>query len=292
MTLGAFSAVALLALVWADGVGAEPVALRYQREAGAEGCPDEAWIRRAVASRLGADPFEPAAPVKLSARLFGAAPGLRAVLEVQRPHQPVARRELSSAVGDCQELSGALELAIAIAIDPQRWSRGISHSTARPRIDLFGRGLGSHGLSPLPVPGAALELSLQWPRFRLGLEGRVDLRGRALLDGGRISSSVLLATLLPCAELGRLGLCGAFTAGGIQVTGEWPGNAVRQSGPLLLAGARVDWTVRLTDRVRFRPSASLQAVLTRTTVCSGPVQVWVTPPFAATLAIGFGGPLF
>lgn len=118
---GAARGVVLAAMVLfvSSGGAAQPAGrLVYQRGAGAESCPDEAALRGAVASRVGADPFEDATRPTYSVtiglegeRLVG-----RVVL-VDASGLTKGVRELS-AEGDCAELVDGLSLALSLAINP------------------------------------------------------------------------------------------------------------------------------------------------------------------------------
>src|SRR5689334_10126408 len=100
--------------------GARQVALSYVREAGVDECPDERWIRQAVTSRLGFDPFADDAEVRVEAKISSDARGLVGTLGLtDRSGARLGKRELRSDARDCLELSSAMELAISIAVDPQ-----------------------------------------------------------------------------------------------------------------------------------------------------------------------------
>src|SRR6188768_3765956 len=73
---------ALAPLLGSSQVWAFPSArLEYTREVGAESCPDEAALRRAVADRLGYDPFDASAPELLRARVTASDGRFSALLE-------------------------------------------------------------------------------------------------------------------------------------------------------------------------------------------------------------------
>jgi hypothetical protein len=117
---------ALVALGVAREASAQRAAFRLsvERAAGAEPCADEAILRASVRERLGYDPFSDRATHSIllqfqrqnrgySARLLVASPG-RA-----RP----AQRRLTSRARACTNLSDAVALAMAIAIDPDAVAR-------------------------------------------------------------------------------------------------------------------------------------------------------------------------
>lgn len=288
------------------------VVLTYEVEPGAQGCPDEKWVRQAVSARLGYDPFHSGAGAKIEARIRNADKGLAATLEVTTPEgKPAGRRQFTSTTGDCLELVSAMELAIAIAVDPQYLSRPVpvdqpTPTPAQPspvppatpapvaapstplefqaRLGAFG----SAGLGPTIVPGLSLQLAVRWPRFSIGLDGRADLADSIGVGTGRVWTSTLLGCVVPCFHVSRFGICGVLSAGAMQVTGEI-GPTRRETSPLVLAGARFKADIALSSLISLQPFIDVQAVLTRVTVLSGSTPVWVTPPVAGAtgLAIAF-----
>lgn len=292
------------------------VALTYVVEPKLKTCPDEKWVRQAVAARLGYDPFHSGPGTKIEARIRSEDKGLGATLEVTTAEgKPAGRRQFTSATGDCLELVSAMELAIAIAVDPHYLSRpapveatveqpppapppATPLATPAPVVNAppstplefqaqLGA-LGSIGLSPSVVPGVTLQLSLRWPRFSLGLDGRADWAGSMNVGTGRIWTSTLLGALVPCGHFGRFAGCGVLSVGAIQVTGEIA-EARRETSPLVLVGGRLKADFALSTRISLQPFLDVQAVVTRVTVLSGTQPVWVTAPVtgAAGLTVGF-----
>ena len=113
--------VAVLAIASVSSADVARPLARFSYSAPVEtNCPDESEIRRAVAARLGYDPFSP-----------DAAHSISAVIAVQDHHQLKGQVELRDRTGrvtgtrslastrDCRELASAMELAISIAVDPK-----------------------------------------------------------------------------------------------------------------------------------------------------------------------------
>lgn len=290
------------------------VRLSYVRDSGAEQCPDERWIRQAVTARLGFDPFKDDADVRVEARVSRASKGLAGSISVtDTSGKSLGRRDLTSVTGDCLELASAMELAIAISVDPQYLSQPAPLPPPAPAplapvvpapvavqvpaaavvtsaAPDFHAGVGffaSGGISPFPVPGLVLHASLRWSRFILGLEGRADLGSSVSLGGGKIGSSVLLGSIVPCVRLGPAAVCALASFGALQVTADLVVPTHRESSPLILAGTRALVDIRLSQMFSLQPFAEVQAVLTRTTVRWGDQPVWTTFPVtgAAGLAL-------
>ncbi|HEY3356649.1 MAG TPA: hypothetical protein VGQ83_25585 [Polyangia bacterium] len=106
--------------------GAEPAPVRlvFERGPGAEHCPAADALRAGVAGRLGRDPFRADAPRLVRAVIARTGARLAATVEVRGADgKPVGQRAFRSRNNDCVELAAAVELAIAIAIDPFALSR-------------------------------------------------------------------------------------------------------------------------------------------------------------------------
>jgi hypothetical protein len=113
----ALGLVALLAAVGsAAGSARRQVQLTYERTGAAQRCPDEQYIKDAVAARLGYSPFSADAGTVLRAALSSRGKVLVARLE-KEVDGGSASRELTSGSGDCAELLSSLTLGLSIAID-------------------------------------------------------------------------------------------------------------------------------------------------------------------------------
>ncbi|MGC4070338.1 MAG: hypothetical protein QM784_37880 [Polyangiaceae bacterium] len=98
--------------------------LVYARAPDAETCGEEAALRKAVAHRLGYDPFVANAENTVVAELRGDGEGLRArIFVIERGNAVGGARELVSPTKHCDELMLATALAISIAIDPESIDR-------------------------------------------------------------------------------------------------------------------------------------------------------------------------
>jgi hypothetical protein len=282
---------------------AEPrlISLQYIREKGAENCPDERWIRQAVSARLGFDPFRADASTRIDARMSPAPKGMNgSLVVVDAAGKRLGRRELVSEHGDCLELASALELAITIAVDPQYLvakpraplqppppapellpASEPPPAPSRPWVQELEGGpsaFATAGLAPNATAGVAIGTRIRWTRWSLGVEGRVDFLSGTPFGLGRVDSMVMVGSVLPCVHVSPLGLCGIFSAGALQVTGDFSSVPFRQSSPIVLAGGRAELQLRLAPRAALKPFVEVQAAVTRTTVYSGQDVVWVTSP--------------
>jgi hypothetical protein len=108
------------------GVLASPQARLVYGRAGAavDRCPDEAALRRAVAARIGYDPFFPSSPIAIVATFTAKNDLLIAHIRlIDEQGNAKGVRELHAAKLDCQSLFETVALTISIAIDPQALAR-------------------------------------------------------------------------------------------------------------------------------------------------------------------------
>jgi len=99
---------------------AEPVRLQWVRLDGADACIDSATLEARVQRRLGSDPFDPRASRSIEGLARRSGHVWRAQIVVRAhpndPNPPL--RALESTAADCDSLSDAVVLAVALAIDP------------------------------------------------------------------------------------------------------------------------------------------------------------------------------
>ena len=143
----------LLLLQPTRGVAGVSSRLIYGRPPDVRDCPDEAALRRAVAERLGYDPFVAQARTTVVAEVFRDGGILKA-----RAHwmgeDGITRgsRELVSDGNDCKELVSALALAVSIALDPIA-STGAPPPSPEVAVPVdAGSAPGSDDVDPAPTP--------------------------------------------------------------------------------------------------------------------------------------------
>lgn len=281
------AAIAVTAL--ARDAAASPTArLVYVRGAGAESCPDEPEMRRAVATRLGYDPFRPLASTTLTAevrREKGVFRGLVKLVDdagVER-----GARDLESRAADCRDLTTAMALSMSIAIDPLSLMRPspppdaeVAEAPVSPVPDLplappatddrrvtvprpppgdplrLGFSLATHaafGIAPAPSLGFRLAAEIGTRRLSLGLEGRLDLPASAeTAEGGRSRTSLSGATLVPCVRLPFAWACGVLLVARVDAEAV-DVTSPRSEGFLFLgAGARLVTAIPLAQDFSLR----------------------------------------
>lgn len=94
---------------------------RLQLETPEDGglCPGAQTLRDLVAGRLGRDPFDDEASVRIEVSVTRADGGLSARVELRDADgETLGTRELSASLDECEDLLGAASVAIALALDP------------------------------------------------------------------------------------------------------------------------------------------------------------------------------
>jgi hypothetical protein len=92
--------------------------LSYERGPGAEQCPEEAALRRAVAARLGEDPFDPRLSRTFRLAIVSDGARLRGSVVLEANGVAEGRRELDAPQEACAELLEAMALAVSLTINP------------------------------------------------------------------------------------------------------------------------------------------------------------------------------
>ncbi|MGH7434421.1 MAG: hypothetical protein ACRENE_01970 [Polyangiaceae bacterium] len=303
----------------AGQAGATPTArLVYSRAVGAESCPDEASLRKAVAARIGYDPFFAWAPKTIVASMapdpsggFVARVGL-----VDDRGTEHGTRDLRTP-GPCDDLLDTSALAIAIAIDPQSLApRPASDppapapatkptpapleivarpaaaearvpaapSPSRWAVEASAGAAATAGIAPAPAAGFGLGVAVASPRLSLGLEGRIDAPVSIPATGrGSVSSWSALGALVPCARAGPLLACALAQVGVLQASSQ--GVEIEHGSTLLwlAAGLRLGVEVPIEKATRLRIHSDFLADLDPPVLRLSGWPAWTAPPLAATL---------
>ncbi len=205
--------------------------LVYVRGEGAESCPDEPEMRRAVATRLGYDPFRPLATTTLTAEVKRDKGVFRGrVRLVDDAGVERGARDLESRADDCRDLTTAMALSLSIAIDPLSMMRAprpepdpappdpvaapqppVPEPTPEaapvardapvapvagpppdpPRLVLGAGGHVAIGIAPAAAIGLRVSSELLTRRWSIGVEGRFDLPTSASTSEGGRSQTSL-----------------------------------------------------------------------------------------------------
>jgi hypothetical protein len=235
-------------------MGAPSARLTYVREPGTEACADEEELRRAVAARLGYDPFFAWAPVAVVAHVRRESGAYRAeVTLVDEQGVSRGKRTLSSEGDDCAPLVGALALGISLALDPLSLARKPDTAEAspaptpapvdavaptapagngaelprlpaeRPAANAASRWRGWAGLAVLGASGATpgfafgglVRAKVEHGRLSLAVEAGLDAPTSASAPtGGTVRAWMAQATLLGCGRVWLMVVGCGFVTGG------------------------------------------------------------------------------
>jgi hypothetical protein len=119
LRLAATVVAGFVATISARQAHATPSAkLVYVRGPETAACPDESQLRRAVATRIGYDPFFATASKTVIAQISRVKTGYRGKIQIIGDDGVIrGERELATRGDDCSELISALALAVSIALD-------------------------------------------------------------------------------------------------------------------------------------------------------------------------------
>lgn len=276
----------------------------------AAGCPEQPALEAAVSARLGYWPFQAGASRRAEVRLKPQGVGLQGTLKLLEGDTSLGRRSFESAAGDCAELVSLLELALAIAIDPQAKFKppGPAEPEAQPSSPPprsmaapttaavpsatapspeetrspvhLSAGLSASlltGLSPTPTAGFGLEVALRWRALEVSLGGRGNLASVV----PQLETTSFSVSLAACGLLGYLSICGLGSGAVLQLTAP----ARRVSQPVALVGAQVGGRFEVLDRLWLLPFIQALGIPTRVSVVSGVEEVWTTPAVAISAGL-------
>ena len=311
-------ALLAFALLLSREAGAFPSSrLVYARGPGAESCPDQDAVRRAVSTRLGYDPFFPSSDKTIIARILRDPERLRGQVElVDEAGTQVGLREFTAKPAECEDLVRAMALAISIAIDPksaETYGQGPPDEPAptsepeapepalpaappipppKPAIQarppaespvVASLGLGAlsvFGVLPKTTFGLTAFGALRYQAWSLALEGEVDLPR----TDQSVRSSSWAVRLVPCWHLALAFACQVTAVRQLTATGTET-NANGGSSILLALGGRLGLELDLSHSFSGLLYADLLATPTPVTLKSQVSEVWTTPVLSGSLAI-------
>ncbi len=278
-------------------------------------------MRQGVAARLGREPFEPQAKRLLTIRLRATRPGYGVEISVYDSEgTEVGRRELQTKKNDCAELASAMQLAIAIAIDPLHTMPApafqptatvepspppVVHSppapsTASTQIQgpplpppapeqsgerhYIGAGLRLAASSePDPSMGLTIHYRRRMGTLSWGLEGRYDTANETDAKSGRIETSIWAASALLCLNRSALEACALASAGNLRGRGIGYSDARSFSNPYGAVGGRLAHAFPVQGNFAVELGAEALARLNTTTLYIDTDEVWTSSPLELAL---------
>lgn len=314
--------------------------LTYVRGDGAEACPDESELRRAVAKRVGYDPFFPWAERTVVAQIdttTGGSGFIGQVRIIDSRGKLLGERKLAR-ISDCAELVQSMALAISVAIDdldttsatagtptrtedepppiarqapgpvsdeapdPPERPPPSARPTPRMRWHLrtwLGAG-GTLGVAPSPSVGAVVGVAASASWFWLGIEGRADLPSRASIEptaGGRIATSLLMGSIVPCGFVRNVSpspyLCAVGSLGSLGAKSEDVSGPKSSNGRWLAVGGRAGLAITIAgDWLEVYGQFDAGATLTRHRLDLNGTEVYRVPAGSVSMGAGLAATLF
>lgn len=299
---------------------AQSAKLVYVRSGDGAKCPDEDVLRRAVAARVGYDPFFGVADRTVVVGMrTGANGGLVARIEiVDSESKSLGDHEITSEASDCRALFQSTALAVAIAIDPQALSPKSEPEPPRveptrpppedpapittptpatdmppkptsPRTDLDAAltTRGAVGIGPAPSIGVFASLGFATTRYSIAIEGGgYAPSSTAAPNGGRVHAWLVAGSVVPCLRVAIVGFCGVGTLGRLDGNGTDVSDPSSHASVFFALGPRVEARYDLSRMLALVGSVDALANLHRSTLRIGNADVWTAPIVAASVGAG------
>jgi len=165
------------------------------------------------------------------------------------------------------------------AIEPAR-----TPVTARAAIGM----VGGIGAAPVRNLGLTVAVGVRREALTIDLEGRADLPASIPLEVGDVSTSLLVASLVPCVHWRMIAGCAVVTAGALRAAGHGLVDSRQVTDPYLALGARLAAEVRMTGKLYLVAHADASAPMITTELRVGGEELWTTPPLSFLAGLGLG----
>ena len=146
--------------------------------------------------------------------------------------------------------------------------------------------VGGTGSEPNRDLGTEVRVAARRRNLSLAIEGRADLPASVSLPVGQVSTSLLVASLVPCAHWRLLAACGLVTAGVLRAAGHGLVDERQVSDPWVALGARVAAEMRVTSRLFVTAHADVATPLVETELKVGGADLWTPPPVSFLGGLG------
>ena len=293
------------------------VRLDYQRDASASSCPEEGTTRDAVAARLGRRPFSNDAARTIFVRLTASGTGFSVDITVENELGAIeGSRTLQTEHSDCGELAAAMQLALAIAVDPMHGSAlappppptpsplpspspsmqpaaivapppplvpspTLAEAPSRHLVGV-GAGLGV-GSGAMPSFAATIHYQRRSPTAMWSLEARGELPTEHSTPPGKIRTTHLSAALLGCLTSGAWDFCAMGRLGVFRASGSNFEQSLSAQTPYGALGPRLGWNYGLSDTSRIEVVGEVLARVTNTELTVDERVVWESSAFEMAL---------
>ena len=124
---------------------------------------------------------------------------------------------------------------------------------APPRPPITGRAalgvVGGIGSAPVRNLGVTVRVGARRAELSIDVEGRADLPASVPLQVGDVSTSLLVASLVPCVHWRMFAGCGLVTGGALRAAGHGLVDSRQVTDPYFAVGARLAAEIRMTGRL-------------------------------------------
>jgi hypothetical protein len=148
-------------------------------------------------------------------------------------------------------------------------------------------GVAGLGTEPGLSVGVTAQAGIRWRDASIGLEGRADLPASADADQeqGRVTASLLLASLVPCGHWRIFIVCGLGSLGALRGAGSGVDEPKEDTTLFAAAGVRGGVEVPVTGPLSARIYGDFNATLTPTSLQLGGETVWASPPVHGAIGL-------
>jgi hypothetical protein len=293
------------------------VAARLSYAVNEPGCPDETSFRHLVTARLGYDPFDATATIRVSVEITKQRGRLHGHAEVVRGEGAPGNRDLTGELDRCEPLTTAIATTVAIALDPgqsaatpeppialptpqpppatlvvvrERDAAPTPPSAPAPRpeaehVSLFGiaGGVASAALGPAPTFGPEIGFMLRTGALSLEGSARVETTfGDVRAAGGdRLEATIFSGAIVPCAHLAAVAGCLFGRVGAFQGRAPDVADPTLRTAAFAAVGLRGAYTLRISSSFGVRGALETGLPLVRTSLGIEGKDVWTAPPVFA-----------
>jgi hypothetical protein len=149
----------------------------------------------------------------------------------------------------------------------------------------------SAGLGPSVSFGFRVGGRLRVEQLSVGLEAQAYLPNSASLAEGRVTTSLVTASVAPCVHRGVVSGCAILTGGAMQSVGADIDRPASALTPVLAMGLRAGAEVPLTSALSLAASADLLARAVQVRLQIDDDEVWSSPLLHATFGLQLLGTL-
>lgn len=156
------------------------------------------------------------------------------------------------------------------------------------RVNVGAGVVGALGAAPSPSIGATGELRVRARSFSVGAGFRLDAPASGTANGasgGRIASSLLVGSLVPCAHFGRFAVCASAHIGALSGNASEVARTERHSTFFSAAGGRVAMAVPFGNLFALGVYVEALGTLTPTTLRIDRREAWSIPPASAAVGL-------